>query len=298
MKILVSGSSGLVGSALVPFLENGNHQVFKLVRARGDLKPNEIAWDPERGVIKTELLEGFGAVIHLAGENITGLWTERKKRLIFESRVQGTHVLCRALSQLEHPPSVLISASAIGYYGDQGEHILNEESPKGQGFLADVCQQWEEATQAASEKGIRTVHLRTGMVLSPHGGALKNMLTPFKLGLGGSFGSGEQYISWIAIDDLLGVIYYAIRQASLVGPVNAVSPNPVTNREFVTALGHVLNRPSFLKLPSFVLKWVFGQMAAELLLSSQRVIPEVLEDKGFRFDYPDLGKAFEHLLAI
>lgn len=298
MKVLVTGSSGLVGSALVSFLKTGHHQVIKLVRTRADLLPHEVAWDPERGIINPELLEGLDAVVHLAGENIAGIWTQKKKHRIFESRVQGTRLLCRALSQLKNPPSVLVSASAVGYYGNQGDRLLTEASPKGQGFLADVCQKWEEATQLATESGIRTVNLRIGMVLSPQGGGLKNMLTPFKLGLGGSFGSGQQYISWIAIDDLIGIIYYAIRQASVAGPVNAVSPHPVTNGEFTKTLGEVLKRPTFFKMPISILNWVFGQMAEELLLSSQRAVPAVLEEKGFQFSYPHLAGALRHLLGL
>ncbi|WP_228840616.1 TIGR01777 family oxidoreductase [Candidatus Protochlamydia phocaeensis] len=297
MKILVTGSSGLVGSALIPFLTTGHHEVIRLVRARADLRSHEVAWDPERGIINPELLEGLDAVIHLAGENIAGIWTSRKKKRIFESRVQGTRLLCRALSQLHYPPSVLVCASAVGYYGNQGDHILTEKSPKGQGFLADICEQWEEATQAAKEKGIRTVNLRIGMVLSPRGGGLKQMLTPFNLGLGGEMGSGEQYISWIAIDDLIGAIYYALRQSSLSGPVNAVSPHPVTNREFTSILGKVLHRPTVFKIPSFVLKWICGEMADEVLLASQRALPEELSDKGFQFYYPNLEQALRRLLG-
>lgn len=297
MKILITGSSGVVGSALIDFFSEGHYQVYRLVRTRENLGPNEIGWDPEQGVINPDLLEKFNAVVHLAGENIVGKWTEDKKRKISESRINGTRLLCQTLSQLQHPPEVLISASAIGYYGNRGDEILTESSSGGEGYMAEVCQKWEEAAEPAISKGIRTVFLRTGMVLSPKGGALKNMVTPFKLCMGGKFGSGDQYISWISIDDLIGIIYYAIRQTTLRGPVNAVAPNPVTNREFTKALGAVLHRPAFLKVPASILKLIFGQMAEELLLSSQRVLPAALEEKGFRFDYPQLDDALKHLLG-
>ncbi|WP_039357418.1 TIGR01777 family oxidoreductase [Candidatus Protochlamydia amoebophila] len=297
MKILVTGSSGLIGSALIPFLKLGQHQIAKLVRKKTGLKSGEIAWDLEKGIINPELLEGVEAVIHLAGENIASIWTEKKKKQILESRVKGTKLLCQNLICLKSPPEVLISSSAIGYYGDHSDQILTEHSPKGQGFLADVCQQWEAATQSATEAGIRTVFLRTGIVLSTQGGALKSMLTPFKLGLGGELGSGKQYMSWISIDDLIGIIYYVIRQKELQGAINAVSPNPVTNREFTKILGNVLHRPTFFKIPTFVLKWIVGEMAEEVLLKSRRVIPEILEDKGFRFDHPNLKEALQSILT-
>jgi uncharacterized protein (TIGR01777 family) len=296
MKILVTGSSGLVGSALIPFLKLGHHQVVKLVRARSTLKSDEVAWDLDKGIDNPELLEGVDAVVHLAGENIASFWTEKKKKQILESRVRGTKLLCQSLSRLKKPPEVLISASAIGYYGNRADQILTESSSKGEGFLADVCQQWEEAIKLAKEAGVRTICLRTGMVLSTQGGALKNMLIPFKWGLGGVFGSGKQYISWISIDDLIAIIYYGIRQKQLQGVVNAVSPNPVTNQEFTKTLASVLNRPAFLKIPTFVLNGIFGEMAEELLVSSQRVIPEALEEKGFRFDHPVLKEALEALI--
>lgn len=296
MRILVTGSSGLVGSALIPFLLIGKHHVLKLVRARTDLKSNEIAWDAERGVINPTLLEGLDVVVHLAGENIMGSWTEEKKKRIKDSRVKGTKLLCKTLSQLDTPPKVLITASGVGYYGNQGDKVLTEVSPKGQGFLADVCEEWENATRIASEKGIRTVNLRIGMVLSPKGGALKKMLLPFQLGLGGQMGNGKQYISWIAIDDLIGVIYYAMRQSSLHGPVNAVSPYPITNGEFTKTLGAVLHRPTFLSIPDFAVKWIFGQMGEEVLLSSQRARPEALTECGFNFEYSRMGEALEYLL--
>lgn len=297
MKILVTGSSGLIGSALVSFLTSGHHEVYKLVRARADLLPNEIAWDPQQGVINKTLLEKMDVVVHLAGEGINGRWTMNKKKRIIESRVNGTMLLSKALSELENPPEVFVSASAVGYYGDQGSRILNEKSEAGSGFLADVCQEWEEATQDAKEKGIRTINLRIGMVLDSRGGALKAMLTPFKLGLGGVMGSGEQFISWITLNDLIAVIYYVIKQKEISGPVNAVSPQPVTNREFTKTLGKVLHRPTFLSMPAPLVKMVFGQMGTELLLGSQRVKPEVLLDRGYRYKNPELMCALESLLA-
>lgn len=296
MKILVTGSTGLIGSALISFLLIGKNHVLKLVRTRANLKPNEVAWDSQRGVINPELLEGLDAVVHLAGESLTGQWTEEKKKRIVDSRVKTTELLCQSLSKLQKPPSVLICASAIGYYGCQGDKVLTESSPKGTGFLADVCEKWENATQAAKDKGIRTVNLRLGMVLSPKGGALKQMLLPFQLGLGAQIGNGKQYMSWIAIDDLIAVIYYAMRQNALQGPVNAVSPYPLTNFEFTKTLGSVLNRPTFLSIPDFAVKWIFGEMGEALLLCSERVRPEALLEIGYRFDYPKAGEALEHLL--
>jgi uncharacterized protein (TIGR01777 family) len=298
MKILVSGSSGLVGAALIAFLMKNQHEVYKLVRVRTDLLEHEIAWDAQRGVIQPSLLEGFDAVVHLAGENIMGYWTEGKKKRIKESRVKGTQLLYQTLCQLKNPPPVFVCASAIGYYGNRGEEILTEQSSKGEGFLADVCQEWEEATRPAVERGIRTINLRIGMVLSERGGALKQMLPIFKWGLGGQIGSGSQYISWIVLDDLVHVIDFAIHQESLAGPVNAVTPYPVTNKEFTQTLGRILHRPTFLSMPGWMAKLVLGELGKELLLSSTRVKPQKLEAAGFQFDYPHLEWALRYLLNV
>lgn len=296
MKVLVTGSSGLIGSALIPFLEKNKKEVYKLVRARVDLLAHEIAWDPQQGVINPSLLEGLDAVIHLAGENIIGRWTEAKKAKIRDSRVKGTQLLCQALCQLKHPPAVVVCASAIGYYGNRGDEVLTEQSAKGTGFLADVCAEWEEAVRPAAERGIRIINLRIGMVVSPRGGALKQMLPIFKLGLGGRMGSGDQYVSWIAIDDLVRIIEYAISQDSLAGPLNATTPYPVSNEQLAKRLGHVLHRPAFLVMPALMVKLIFGELGEETLLSSQRVEPKKLEEAGFKFDYPDLEQALRHLI--
>ncbi len=295
MKVLVTGSSGLIGSALIPSLEKNKNKVYKLVRARSDLLANEITWDPQQGIINPSLLEGLDAIVHLAGENILGRWTEAKKARIRESRVKGTQLLCQALCRLRHPPSVVVCASAIGYYGNRGDEVLTEQSAKGTGFLAEVCEEWEEATRAAVEKGIRIINLRIGMVLSPNGGALKQMLPIFKLGLGGRIGDGNQYVSWIAIDDLVRVIEYAIKQQSLAGPLNAVAPHPVTNQELTKTLGHLLNRPTFLLMPAFIVRLIFGELGEETLLSSQRVEPKKLEETGFKFDFSYLEEALGYL---
>jgi uncharacterized protein (TIGR01777 family) len=234
-------------------------------------------------------------VVHLAGENIMGYWTQGKKERIRTSRVNGTRLLCQSLCQLRDPPSVFICASATGYYGNRGNEILTETSSKGEGFLADVCEEWEEATRAASERGIRTLNLRIGMVLSSEGGALKYMLPIFKGGLGGRIGPGNQYVSWIVIDDLVRIIEHVIKQEHLAGPINSVAPEPVTNAELTKTLGHVLHRPTFLSVPTFAVQLIFGELGKELLLSSQRVKPEKLEKSGFQFDYPHLEEALRHL---
>lgn len=296
MKILITGSSGMIGSALISFLTAGKHQVYKMVRTRADLLPHEIAWDPEQGIINPELLEDFDAVVNLAGESIMGRWAPLKKERIRYSRVNSTVLLSQALSQLRKPPSVFVSASAIGYYGNRGDELLTEKSLKGRGFMADVCQEWEESTQLAIDKGIRTINLRIGLVLSPKGGALKQMLLPFKLCLGGQLGSGRQYMSWITLDDLVGAIYYAICQPSIAGPVNAVSPYCVTNADFTKVLGEVLHRPTFFNMPEYAVNLIFGDMGRELLLSSERVKPEKLEQAGFVYSYPQLEGALHHLL--
>lgn len=300
MKIMVTGSSGLIGSALVPLLTTGGHQVTRLVRTqpKSGAGVEEMQWDPSTGRIDPVGLEGADAVVHLAGENIaSGRWTPEQKAKIRESRVQGTRVLCEALNQLTHPPKTLLCASAIGYYGDRGEELLQETSPPGTGFLAEVCRAWEAATAPAKEKGIRVVHLRFGMVLSTTGGALAKMLLPFKLGVGGIVGNGRQYWSWVALDDTIGAIHHALMTETLHGPVNVVAPHPVTNYEFTKTLGRVLNRPTLFPVPAFAARLAFGEMADALLLASTRVAPTQLSATGYVFRYPELEGALRHLLG-
>ena len=298
MRVLVSGASGLIGSALLPSLTVAGHTVVRLVRATPRPGQSDIPWDPLTQRIGTPALEDLDAVVHLAGDNIaTGRWTAAKKARIRDSRVQGTRLLCEALAQLVHPPSVLISMSAIGYYGDRETQTLRESSAPGQGFLAEVCQAWEAATDPALQRGIRVVRLRLGMVLSPAGGALAKMLTPFRLGLGGVVGSGQQYMSWIALDDVLGALHHILATATLSGPVNAVAPQPVTNQTFTSVLGSVLHRPTRLPLPACAARLAFGDMAEALLLASTRVRPAQLEASGYTFQYPELEAALRHLLG-
>ncbi len=297
MHIAVSGSGGLIGSALVPSLAGGGHRVSRLVRG---LAPgaDAIRWDPARGVRDAALLEALDGVVHLAGENIAaGRWTPRRKAEIRRSRVEGTRRLCEALARLVKRPKVLVSTSAIGYYGDRGDQVLQEDSPAGNDFLAGVCREWEAATEPATGAGIRVVHLRFGVVLSPAGGALRKMLTPFRMGVGGRIGSGRQFMSWIALDDVVGAIQHALATEALAGVVNAVAPSPVTNAEFTRVLAHVLRRPALFPVPAFGLRLAFGEMADALLLSSQRVVPARLQASGFTFRFPELEGALLHLLA-
>jgi len=298
MKILISGAGGLVGSALVPFLTSGGHDVVRLTRR--DPRPGEAAvrWDPESSGLDTACIEGVDAVVHLAGENIAGgRWTPARKARIRDSRVNGTRLLAEALAGMNRPPKVLVCASAIGYYGDRGEERLTEQSGPGTGFLPDVCREWEAAAAPAAAKGIRVVHPRFGIILSPAGGALAKMLTPFRLGVGGRIGTGGQYMSWISIDDVVGVIHHALTDERLSGPVNTVSPGPVTNLEFTKTLGRVLSRPTVFPMPAFAARMAFGEMADELLLSSARVLPDRLGATGYRFRAPALEDALRHLLG-
>lgn len=297
MKIAVTGSSGLVGSALVRFLTTGGHQVTRLVRTRPKPAGTDVHWDPVAGNVDAAGLEGLDGVVHLAGENIAGRWTAAKKASIRDSRVKGTRLLADALARLSQPPKVLVCASAMGYYGDRGEELLREESAPGSGFLADTCREWEAAAGPAAQKGIRVVHLRIGVVLSPAGGALARMLPPFKLGGGGKIGSGKQYMSWISIDDLVGVIHHALATDSLRGAVNTVAPQPVTNLEFTKTLGRVLGRPTVFPMPTFAARLAFGEMADELLLASTRVDATRLTSSGYAFRYPELEGALRHLLG-
>jgi uncharacterized protein (TIGR01777 family) len=296
VHIAVTGSSGLVGAALVSFLTAGGHRVIRLVR-----KPpsgDDVQWDPTEGVRDLSRLEGVDAVIHLAGENIAaGRWTPQRKGEIRRSRVEGARRLSESLAKLSQRPKVLVSASAIGFYGDRGDELLTEDGAPGKDFIARVCQEWEAATEPASRAGIRVVHLRFGMILSAAGGALRKMLIPFKLGAGGRMGSGTQYVGWIAIDDAIGVIHHAVCTESLQGPVNAVSPAPVTNAEFTRVLARVLSRPAIFPMPAFAMRLAFGEMADALLLASARVMPTRLQASGYRFRYPELEAALRRLLA-
>jgi len=298
MKVLLSGSSGLVGSALIPVLTGGGHQAVRLVRSQPSDEVSEVRWDPEAGDIDAAGLKGVEAAVHLAGESIAaGRWTAAKKARILESRVKGTRLLAEALAGLKQPPKVLVSASAVGYYGNRGEETLREESASGSAFLSEVCRQWEAATEPAAAAGIRVVNLRFGVMLSATEGALPRLLTPFRLGVGGRLGSGKQFMSWITIDDVVGAILHAMGTETLRGPVNAVAPQPVTNREFTKILGRVLGRPTVFTMPAFAARLAFGQMADELLLCSQRVEPAKLLASGYQFRFPELEAALRHLLG-
>jgi len=298
MKILVSGSHGLVGKALIRSLTNDSHEVVRLVRRTRSFGTPEIEWHPNQGKIDSEHLEGLDAVVHLAGESIaSGRWNDEKKRAIRESRTNGTSLLSESLARLSQPPSVFLSASAIGYYGNRGAELLTENSAPGDDFLAGVCVEWEAAARPAVEKGIRTVFTRFGVILDAKGGALAKMLTPFRMGIGGKVGDGKQWMSWIALNDVVDGLKFLIAETSTHGPVNLVSPNPVTNAEFTATLGRVLARPTILPIPAFGARLAFGEMADALLLSSQKVDPSVLEDKAFLFNWPTLEPALRHILA-
>ncbi|MBA3357539.1 MAG: TIGR01777 family protein [Pyrinomonadaceae bacterium] len=296
MKILISGSHGLVGKALVKSLEAEGHEIFRLVR-HAPVSDSEIEWSPDRYSIALARLDGFDAVVHLAGESIaSGRWDDEQKRKIRESRVKGTKLLSDALANLARPPKTLISASAIGYYGNRGDEMLTETSSPGDDFLAGVCVEWEKATAHAAEKGIRVVNARFGIILDSGGGALAKMLTPFRMGVGGEIGGGKQWMSWIALDDVVGAIEYVLATETVKGPVNFVAPNPVRNAEFTKTLGNVLSRPTIFPIPAFGVRLVFGEMADALLLSSQRVESALLKDAAYQFDYPQLEGALRHIL--
>jgi len=299
VDVLVTGSTGLIGSALVPALVASGHRPVRLVRDGAGPAPDTLRWDPDAGSIDAARLAGLDAVVHLAGEAIgSRRWSESQKRRILESRTKGTGLLARTLAGLATPPSVLISASAVGYYGDRGDEVLTEESPPGDDFLARVCAQWEAATAPASAAGIRVVVLRTGIVLSSVGGVLERMLRPFRLGVGGRIGSGRQYMSWIGVDDEVGAIVHALEHATLAGPVDATAPTPVTNAEFTATLGRVLRRPAVLPTPLLPLKLRYGgELVQHLLVGGQRVLPARLEADGYRFAHSTLEPALRALLA-
>ena len=296
MKILISGSHGLVGTALIKSLEPDGHEIYRLVRHYPD-SPDQIEWSPDRYSIALSLIEGFDAVVHLAGESIAeGRWTDEKKKRIRESRTRGTKLLADALGNLTNPPRVLLSASAIGYYGDRDEEVLTEASSPGDDFLSEVCVEWENATSHATAMGVRVMNARFGIILDKEGGALKKMLPPFRMGIGGRIGSGKQWMSWIALDDVVDALKLALTNESMAGPVNFVAPNPVRNAEFTKTLGHALSRPTFLPIPEFGVRLAFGEMADALLLSSQRVEPKGLKEAGYQFKYPELRSALTHVL--
>lgn len=296
MKILVSGSHGLVGGALIKSLEAQGHEVFRLVRYAPHAE-REVEWSPDRYSIALARIEGFDAVVNLAGESIAeGRWTDDKKRRIRESRVKGTKLLGDALANLTAPPQTFICASAIGYYGSRGDEVLTEDSARGDDFLSEVCAEWEQATALAAEKGIRVVNARFGIILDQEGGALKKMLPPFRMGVGGKMGGGNQWMSWITLADVIEALNFALSNQSLRGPVNYVAPNSVTNAEFTKTLGRVLARPTLFPVPVFAIKLMFGEMGEALLLGSQRVAPVRLAEAGYSFKHADLENALRDIL--
>ena len=293
MRVLMSGASGLLGLAIGRALKADGAEVTGLVRGNAS-GPDQIRWEPGKPLT---LNSSFDVVIHLAGESVVGRWTAAKKARIRDSRVLGTQTLAEAVARMEVKPRVMIAASAIGFYGDRGEEVLTEDSTSGTGFLAEVSREWEAASEPAERAGVRVAHIRTGIVLSQHGGALKQMLLPFRFGLGGRLGDGKQWMSWIHIDDHVGAVRFVLDNENVGGPVNFTAPSPVTNAEFTTALGKALSRPAILPAPAFALRLAFGQMADEALLASARVLPERLLGSGYSFRFRELGPALEDLLA-
>ncbi|HEY9154170.1 MAG TPA: TIGR01777 family oxidoreductase, partial [Opitutaceae bacterium] len=296
MRILLSGASGLIGRALIPFLRTQGHEIVRLVRGPARAQ-DEVHWDPIAGKLDEHALKNIDAVVHLAGLNVAQRWTTAKRKEIWESRVNGTRTLVEAVARLRHRPFVFVSAAATGYYGSCGANELTETSPKGSGFLADLCEAWEREVSAIDELEIRFAALRTGIVLSPQGGMLGKLLPTFRAGLGAQMDGGEQFLSWISIDDMVGAYYHAILDQRCSGPINAVSPQPVTNREFTQTLARVLHRPAFLRVPASALRLGFGEMANETVLSSARVVPEKLQAAGYEFRHPDLEAALKFLLG-
>jgi uncharacterized protein (TIGR01777 family) len=294
-RVLVSGVSGPIGAALLPSLKARGYEVTRLVRGTANGE-DQISWNPAQP-ISPEAVSGFDAVIHLAGESIVGRWTQEKKSKIRDSRVMGTTNLAQTLARAKDKPQVLISSSATGYYGDRGNEVLNEESAPGRGFLPDVCREWEAATKAATDAGIRTVLMRTGVVLSSTGGALGKMLMPFKMGVGGRIGSGRQWMSWIDVQDMVGAIHHILKSDLLQGPVNMVAPKPVTNAEFTRTLASVLSRPAIFPMPAFAVKLVFGEMGETVLLGSQRVEPAQLVASGYPFRFSELRASLENIVS-
>ncbi len=298
LTIAISGASGLIGTELIPFLTTGGHRTLRLVRRKADPALGEIFWDPFTDRLDPQDLSGSGALVHLSGESIgQGRWTPEKKRRIIESRNRTTALIARTATAMNPLPEVIVCASAIGYYGDRDEDVMTEESTCGADFISGVCSEWEDTALPAIEKGIRVVFLRIGIVLSPAGGALQRLLTPFKIGIGGRIASGRQYMSWVTIDDVLGIIHRAITDRKLQGPVNAVAPNPVSNLAFTETLGKVLRRPTLFTVPEAAIRRIFGEMGKEILLSSTRVHPEKLIDNRYSFRHPDLEGAVRHLLG-
>ena len=303
MKVLVSGSTGLVGTALIDFLKMNGHEVVRLVRRKGHFDEPQVAWNIEKKQLNPSDLEGLDAVVHLAGESIaSGRWTEDVKKRIRDSRVKGTRLLTETLAKLEHPPATFVCASAIGYYGDQGDQSLSEVSSIGQGFLPNVCREWEAACQPARDKGIRVVNTRFGIVLSPKGGALKAMYWPFRLGLAGDLGNGKQFMSWVALSDVVGAIDHVLQHPEVSGPVNVTAPNPVTNSVFTNTMRHVLI-PAFLPMhywtppaPAIAVKLALGEMGDALLLASSKVFPVVLQETGYTFNAPILESALKGMI--
>jgi uncharacterized protein len=296
MKIAIAGASGLVGSALIPVLTAEDVAITRLVRHAP--KTGEIEWHPNQDQVSTQNLEDFDVIINLAGENLaSGRWTDEHKRKIRDSRVSGTHLLSEAIAKMLVKPRVFVCASATGIYGDRDDEVLDEQSESGGGFLAGVCREWEKACEPATKAGVRVVNLRFGPILAREGGMLSKLLTPFKMGMGGKVGTGKQYISWVALEDAVNAIKLAINDQSMQGPVNVVSPNPVTNEEFTKTLGHVLNRPTALAMPAFAARLAFGEMADEMLLVSQRVLPKKLVGAGFQFHYPELEAAMKRYVG-
>ncbi len=296
MRMAITGSTGMIGSTLISFFLSKGHSVTQITRQRvlkGAHQTPFLTWDPDAGQIDSQALEGHDAVIHLAGANVGERWSESYKKDILQSRVKGTRLLCQTLARLKDKPKVLLSASAVGYYGNHApDKILDENSPQGQGFLPDVCQQWEEETKVAKDAGIRVVNMRFGVVLSKNGGALAKMWTPFQMGLGGVLGSGKQMMSWVALDEIPFIIGHLMNK-DISGPVNLVSPQVVSNAQFTRVLGQVIKRPTIFHIPGFMIQLLFGEMGERLLLEGARVVPKRLQETGYQFHYPDLRSALE-----